>query len=88
MKRSKRKYRFNRYMRRKWYLRVTGYLMVVLLLLVGCTTKAAIIDRPTRPTLEYVDTDIPLTAQRNLLVLMTYIDRLELVIDEYERIVK
>lgn len=86
MKRSKRKYRFNRYMRRKWYLRVTGALMVILLA-VSCASKTPVIAVPTRPTLEYVDEDIPLAAQRNLLAVITYAQRLEIIVEQYESMV-
>jgi len=59
-------------------------LLIALIILSSCATHRAVIERPTRPTLEYVDTDIPLSAQRNMLSLISYIERLEIVVDAYE----
>ena len=63
-------------------------LLIVLILISSCRTSRAVLDRPARPTLETVDEDIPLVAQRNTLALMFYIERLELLVDAYEGMIK
>ena len=63
-------------------------LLIALITLNSCVTHRAVIERPTRPTLEYVDTDIPLSAQRNMLSLISYIERLEIVVDAYESMIE
>ena len=87
MRRCRKKYRFNRYMRRKWYLRVTSALFIVLCL-ISCASSQVILDVPARPVLEKVNEDVPLVAQRNLLAMITYAQRLELVVYQYERMIK
>lgn len=87
MRRARRKYRFNRYMRRKWYLRVMGMMMVILLA-VSCATTTPVITVPERPVLEYVDVEIPLAVQRNLLAVITYAQRLEIIVKQYELMVE
>lgn len=62
-------------------------ILLTVLILSSCATHRAIIERPTRPTLEYVETDIPLAAQRNMLSLISYIERLEVVVDAYESMI-
>lgn len=68
-------------------------IVLLIVLIIGltcssCSTSRAVIDRPTRPTLEYVETDIPLAAQRNMLSLITYIKQLENIVAAYERMIE
>lgn len=63
-------------------------LLIALITLSSCATQRAVIERPIRPTLEYVETNIPLAAQRNMLSLISYIERLEIVVDAYERMIE
>lgn len=63
-------------------------MMIVILLAVSCTTTTPVITVPKRPVLEYVDVEIPLAAQRNLLAVITYAQRLEIIVKQYELMVE
>lgn len=62
--------------------------IVICVMLVGCSTSESILTRPNRPTLEEVSENVPIEAQRNILALMVYAQRLETLVDEYERMVR
>ena len=87
MRRCRKRYRFNRYMRRKWYIRITA-IVIVVTGLISCVSSKAVLDVPDRPILERVAEDVPLAAQRNLLTMITYAQRLEIIVKQYESMIK
>lgn len=75
-------------MKQKKVITALSIVLTIALICSSCSTTRAVIDRPQRPTLEYVATDIPLPAQRNMLSLITYIKQLENIVTSYERMIE
>lgn len=63
-------------------------LIVIVIVMVSCTTYTNALTRPVRPVLEEVTEKVPLAAQRNMLSMMTYAERLESLVTAYEKMVK